>query len=143
MSVTDGLRTYLIAQAPLTALIGTTNPRIWGGNVIPQAESLPAVTYWESESEHFHHMTGASGRAIVMMRIDSWATTLVAALALAEVVRTEMQGYRGAMGSDNVRFCHFYGQNDEYVPPEAGGKIGRYLVWQEWKIGYVESVPTF
>ena len=140
MSLTDGLRTYLAAQAPLTAIIST---RLFGGNIIPQDKDLPAITYWEAETDHRHHMGGASGFAFVNMRVDCWAVSRVAARDLAEVVRTELQGYRGAMGSDNVRCCHATERANEYFPPEGGDKIGRYLVPWEFRIGYVESVPTF
>lgn len=144
MSVTDGLRSYLAAQAPITTIVGSTNPRIFGGNKIPEGQSLPCIVYFEAGSEHFTHMAAASGSAITTMQVDSWATTYVGALALAEAVRGELHGFRTtAMGSDSVRFCNLQSQSNDYFPDEHGGDVGRYVVSQAYSIGYAESVPTF
>lgn len=143
MSMTDGFRTYLVAQAPITAIVGSTNPRVFGGNIIPQDEDLPAITYWEAGTDHRHHFGGASGFAFVQLRVDCWAETRTGARTLAEAVRAELQGYRGAMGSANVRCCHAMERSNAYFPPESGDKVGRYLVPWEFRIGYVESIPTF
>ena len=143
MSVTDGLRAYLVAQSPITAIVGSTNPRVFGGNKIPQGKDLPCVVYNEVGTRQFHHMTAATGRAIVTMQIDAWAESYISAHALAEALRGELDGYRGTMGSDSVRMCHLRSRSNQYFVDEHGGDVGRYLVSQDYEIGYAESVPTF
>ena len=143
MSVTDGLRAYLVAQSAITSIVGSTNPRVFGGNKIPEGEALPCVVYFESGTRQFHHMAAATGRAIVSMQIDAWAETYAAALSLAEALRLELDGYRGTMGSDAVRFCHLRSRSNQYLPDEHGGDRGRYVVSQDYEMGYAETVPTF
>lgn len=143
MSFTDGFRTYLTAQSPITAIVGSTKPRVYGGNKIPEGKDLPCIVYFRAGAEHFQYMAAASGRAIATLQVDSWDTTYVGALALSEAVRGELDGYQGAMGDDNCRMCHLQGDVDDFVPSDHGDDIGRYVVSQTYLIGYSESVPTF
>jgi hypothetical protein len=39
------IRTYLLTQAPLTALIGGVTPRIYAANPLPAGYTLPAVSF--------------------------------------------------------------------------------------------------
>lgn len=134
-----GVRTYLAAQAAVSSLVGT---RIYP-DALPQDATRPALVFTVISSVGEHHLTAAAGIARAIVQIDCYADTRLAANALSEAVRGEMQGYRGAMGSEYVQCCHLQNRIYDYDTPEHGSDQGLYRVIMEWLIWHTESVPTF
>jgi hypothetical protein len=89
------LRTYLLAQPAVTALIGA---RLFPLR-LPQGAAFPALTYQRvAGGEDVTHQ-GRSGLGRARMQLDCWAATYGQAIALADAVKDALVGYRGAMGA--------------------------------------------
>jgi hypothetical protein len=70
---------------------------------LPQAETLPAVTYQDISDVGDH--TGPEGVGAyhqLRYQIDSWAASKQAARRVDGKIRVAMDGYRGAMGGRSV-----------------------------------------
>ncbi len=80
------LRTLLLANAALTALIGGDAPRItW--NKRPQAKALPAIVLngpWSSGREY--HLGGRDSQGRFWVQMDCWAATMADAIAVREAL---------------------------------------------------------
>lgn len=86
------LRTYILADTVIAALVGT---RMYP-QVLPQNPTYPAITYTligGAGSVVTHD--GPAGLENVSLQIDCWAQTQLTAAALAERVRTRINGYTG------------------------------------------------
>lgn len=134
-----GIRTYLAAQTPVSDLVGT---RIYP-DALPQDAILPAIVYTVIGDTSEHHLTAAAGLGFALVQIDCFASTRLSATAVSEAVRGEMDGYRGAMGSETVGCCHLTNRFYEYGPPEHGNDVGLYRAMIEFRVGHTESIPTF
>src|SRR5690242_10869677 len=97
MSIAAGLRTFVIGDTAVGALVGQRMHSL----ELPQASQLPAVTYFEvSASRETLTPGGPDGLCASRYQIDAWATTHLAALDLAEKIRLRLDGYKGAAGSE-------------------------------------------
>lgn len=134
-----GVRTYLAAQTPVSDLVST---RIYP-DALPQDATLPCIVYTVISDTSEHHLTAAAGIGFALVQVDCFAATRLSATAVSEAVRGEMDGYRGAMGSETVRVCHLTNRFFEYGVPEAGDDVGLYRSMLEFRIGHTESIPTF
>ncbi len=90
------LRTHLLAQASITALIGA---RLYPQQ-LPQGTELPAVTYQRIAGQSLIDHEGAAGIGRARIQLDCWGESYGAAAALADTLRLALSGYRGAMGSN-------------------------------------------
>ncbi len=85
--IEEGIVAKIKTVNGITAIIGTgVNARISPG-VLPQNETLPAITYSKISGVRVQIMGGISGLAHPVYQINSWASTYLAAKALAEQVR--------------------------------------------------------
>lgn len=130
MSVHGDLRTFLLADSTITALVGQ---RVHVDS-LPQGSLLPALTFLRVSVEHDHDLGGETGLATARFQIDCWASDKEAALALAERVRLRLDGYRGAMGSITVHSVWLDGERE--WPEEEEGRVV-----QEFLVSYTEVTP--
>ncbi len=82
MSAAADLRTYLLANAGVAALIG---PRCYPGSV-KQSATLPAVAYWVISRTHVQHLKGITDAGTIRIQLDAQAATRLAADAVAEAI---------------------------------------------------------
>jgi hypothetical protein len=106
------LRTYLLAQSGIAALIGT---RVYPMK-LPQSPTLPAITYQRVSGSRVQSLTGPSGMAHPRIQVDCWAASYDGAKALAAEVQDDLDGYRGTMGTTRVGGVIVYGDRDWYEP---------------------------
>ena len=99
MSLEADMRTYLLAQAGVAALVGT-RIRPFGKRL--QRDDLPAITYQlvSGPTTHYSHQ-GASDYE-VSYQLDCWAGTADEAIAVAAELQTALDGYRGTWGDHRI-----------------------------------------
>jgi hypothetical protein len=110
----------------ITALIGGS-PTLAGGNVyahvLPDDTGMPAVTYSRVSTSSMNALGGWSGRDLVRIQVDSWATTYDEARRVAAEVRQLMQDadFKGLMQNDF----------DDFEPDTQRYRVSAdYMVWQ-------------
>ena len=138
MAVETDLRTYLLAQATITAIVGSSG--VYCGNV-PQAAATPLLLVSRVAGEHGHHLDGGAGYCTARVQVDCYSTTYVAAAALAEAVRLKMQGYRGAMGTTTVSSVMLESDLDQSDPPTDASDSWLYRRILDFGILY-QNTPT-
>lgn len=126
----EGLVTYLRADGPIAALVGTrVHPMI-----LPQVATYPALAYMVVSDDRPQSHSGPTGLATPRVQIDCWGATYGAAKALERAVRAALEGYIGSMGSVTVRGV-FLDTAQDLFDEEAQ----KYRVRMDWFISYREA----
>jgi len=99
MNIEDGLFSYLTNNAGVKAIVVS---RVYP-LVMPQKTTLPAITYQTTALKPDRTMAGNTGRMTATIQINAWAETHVGVKALAQALRTALNDYSGAMGSDTIQ----------------------------------------
>lgn len=60
--------------------------------VLPQKPILPSIVYQKIDGQRYHSHQGASGLASPRFQFRTWATTYAQAKAVANAIRTEIDG---------------------------------------------------
>lgn len=88
-------------------LVGTSPPATAAGDdvypiVAKQGAPLPRLTFVRVGNAPVNDLGGSSGLDAVRIQVDAWAATPTAARALADQVRTVMQGasFKGLLQND-------------------------------------------
>jgi hypothetical protein len=84
-------------RARLVAVAGVSS-RVYPAK-LPQAPTLPAVTYQRVTGNRVHSTQGPSGLANPRYQVDVWARTYVEMLTVAKAVRQGLDGYQGEAGA--------------------------------------------
>ena len=127
MSIEDGLRTHLIADGPVTALVSS---RIYPLK-LPQKPAYPALTYEIIADIPYRGLEGDAALEVVRARIHSWAETFTASKDLAKKVRTALADFSGTMGSParKVTSVRFETWNDIYEDvPEVYRRVTDFYI---------------
>jgi hypothetical protein len=97
MTIAQSFYTYLTANSAVAALV---SDRIYP-HVIPQHEGTrPCITFEMQGDDDILHLAGRSETRIAEIAVDCWAPRYLDARNLADTVRTELVGVRGAFGAD-------------------------------------------
>lgn len=128
MSLADirvGLRTFLLADASVAALVGT---RIYPVK-LPQGMNGSSIVFNEISGQGDHHNEGPSGLVRVRMQIGAWSTMADGAHALFLAVKEAIDGYQGMMGSVYVQgvFIDSWRDIDDTVA-NLRGKVADYMI---------------
>src|SRR5688500_44365 len=97
MATTEAAIVSLLVQGssnPVRAIIGTRAYPL----VLPQAPTYPAVRYQRSDTVRGPYRgmaTGRAGYAKPRFQVDCYAATPASAQALADAVRSVLDGYKG------------------------------------------------
>jgi len=136
------VRTYLLADSGVSALVGT---RIYP-DVLPQGYSVAsggALTYTIIDTTHDPLINGLAGIARSRIEFASFASTRAGANEIAEAVRSsDLVGFTGLMGGtvwiESVRIESGIQTLDER--PTDGSQEHRYLTVFDYLFAYQESV---
>lgn len=143
MSLKSDLYAYLKSQSTITNLVGSgDNARIYP-KVRPQGSALPAITFERASGGNQQNLEAAAGWADPVFDITAWAADDEGAEALAEVLRGEMQGFRGTWTSTTVHAVILEDQDDFYESRGDGNSLMVHAVSMDFRIQVTESVPTF
>lgn len=134
MSVLRAVYSRLSSDTSLTALVGE---RIYPA-VRPQDTTLPAVTYYHSGSEREYGLTYSSGLVSAFVTIESWATTIASALAVAAAVRGAMDNYSGTSGTVVVDHVDLNGEQDVTESSADAEEFPVFGVSQDFNVWYQE-----
>lgn len=135
------LRAYLLAQTPITTLIGQ---RLFIHRAPQEGAELPYIVYQRSpEVDHHHHMEAAAGLLQEFYQFDIYSTTAKNTETVAEQLREELDGFRGTMGAENVRSIHLEDEDDDQINPTDGSDDSKFRIRQSYRVTHTESVPTF
>ena len=142
MSMESDLRALVIADADVTALIGT---RMFFQR-IPQGQALPRIRYSHIVTQSDVHLGGVMGEARTTIQIDCYADTAAGSLDLAEKVRVALVADNGGfrtMGSTDTTQVRLTGKQDE--PPfqlPDGGDAWTFNRSLDFEIDYTEAAPA-
>ena len=110
MSIRTGLRTHLLADGDVGALIGT---RMYP-NKLPQNPTYPSLTYEIISDIPYRALDGDSDRDRTRARIHCWASTSTGAWDLATKVRASVADFSGLMGATAVSSAKFENWYDQF-----------------------------
>lgn len=118
MSVASDLRSFLLADATLTGLVGLrVHPAI-----LPQSGPFPAITYQWTSGTRYQTSDGPVGLSRPRIQLDCWAETYLQAEAVFEALRRRLDGFVGVMGGSPgtpVQGVFFESERDGPYEPEA------------------------
>lgn len=137
--IEQGLYTYLTAQAALTTHVST---RIHP-NVAPQGADKPFIVYGKSTGAPTYDMTGETGLASARFQFAIVADQYSSVKTIADALRKELSGYRGAMGSEDVRRVSLESESDEWLAPASADERGFHQITQDYEFWFTQTTPSF
>lgn len=132
MSTSADLRTFILADATISGLIGT---RMYPLR-LPQAPTLPAITYQWISGRHVQSMNDRSGLSGPRVQFTAWAATYLQAEAVFEALRKRLDGFSGMAGATRIYGALLDSDRDlpvEEVIPDTTimGRIADFFVWHQ------------
>ncbi len=140
MTIETALFSELSTTAEVIAVVGT---RIYP-QVAPATVAYPFIVYSVISSLPEHHAGGASDLTNVSLQIDVWAETVGELLTIVEVIRNDLDGFKGDMGTENldIRSCFLETRRTFEEPDPRGRKAPVFRSDMDFSIWHVSSVPT-
>ena len=139
-SVTRALCDHMLADANITALVGT---RIYQ-DMAPAGSALPRITFSLGGEDYVEQLQGAAADLVhTTIQVDCWAATPDSTTTIAEALRQSLQGFIGAMGdlSLDVRHCTIRGRFSLFSEPDSADDISIYRISQDARIISTQPVP--
>ena len=140
MTIETALYSELSTTAEVTAVVST---RIFP-QVAPLTVPYPFIVYSVINSIPEHHMGGASALTNVSLQLDVWAETVGELITIAEVLRNDLDGFRGDMGTENLDIlsCFMDTRTTFEEPDPRGRKAPVFRSSLDFTIWHVSTVPT-
>lgn len=129
--VTEAIYTQLSGAAGLSALVST---RVYP-ELMPQSPTLPAVVYQMISNDREERHGGQTGDARPRFQITCWASTPLAAAAVAEQVRLALMAMSGSVASVTIRGVWNAGETRGYEPDTL-----RHFVALDFFVAHLEAV---
>ncbi len=119
MTIETGLRTHLLADGPVAALVVNAALEIPFRDrvyplILPQSPTYPALTYEIGSTIPHRGLAGDSDLERAHAFIHCWAETYTGVIDLAGKVRTAVGDFSGLMGTITVSSVKFGNWNDLY-----------------------------
>ncbi len=134
MTIENDLRTHLLADGPVAALVvdlsldPADQSRVYPIK-LPQSPVYPAITYEIISTIPHRALAGDSDLERARARIHCWAATYSGAVDLAGKVRTAMADFSGLMGTTTVRSVKFETWNDIFEDvPEVYRRVADFMI---------------
>ncbi len=123
-------------ESTINSLVGS---RIYVVNA-PQKATFPHVILTQMSSDENPSLDGASGQLrFLNFDIDCRAKTSLEASNLGTAVRTFIDDYFGAAGTQTIGAVIVNDESDSYEPPQDGSDVGVYVVTLDVDIHYNPS----
>ncbi|HEY3363956.1 MAG TPA: DUF3168 domain-containing protein [Symbiobacteriaceae bacterium] len=106
----EALYTYLTGYPGLKSLVAD---RIYP-LVMPEAGTLPAITFSQISGEHEYAHDGPAGLVHKRFQISCWAMTYLSAKSVSNQVKAALSGYVGLMGDLYIQASFVEDQPDLY-----------------------------
>lgn len=133
------LGTFLKTRTNVT---NVTSTRVYGHKA-PQGASAPFIVYQQTGGDRFYHTAGASRLTEAEILITCRGTSYVQAHTLFEVLRDELDGYRGTWNAVTIRSAMLSAPSNASDPPTQGDDVGFSGVQGTLTVMYFANVPTF
>lgn len=137
MSVTSDLQTFLLSKTAITNIVGTAGV-YWMR--APQGTDFPYITFQEVSDVREHDLAGQCGLVVASYQVDCWHKA-GDVHALAEAVRTSIDGYTGTMTSTTVQYAKLTNRMEFAEPPEFGTEQTVDRIMLEIEMWVTESIP--
>ena len=139
-TIVQSLRTFLLANAAIASALGD---RI-GPAPMNEGAALPYATITRVSTVRAYNHDGQDRLVKTRVQIDAWATTVIAAEAIAELIRMRISGYAGEIATD-VRASAIFSEGDTTILEPSPDQDERrcYGVSQDYVIQHHEASPTF
>lgn len=111
MSLESDMRTYLLAQAGIAALVGD---RVTPFGKRLQGDALPAITYQLVGGPPTHYSHNGASDYEASYQFDCWTDDGDEAIALATELQTALDGYRGTWGVHRIGSVFLTTELDDY-----------------------------
>lgn len=134
------LGAYLLTRDAVTDIVGTAGVY---GDKAPQKKEPPFITYEQAGGDPFYHSEGASGLAEATITLTCKAKTYAKAHDLYEVLRDELDGFRGDWGSTVIRGAFLSAPANASQPDTQGSDTSNNAVKGSLTVHYFRAVPTF
>ena len=110
MSIETAIRSELINDADVTALVGT---RVYPV-MMPQGFEMPCISYQRVSSDRIHTLSGPNGRVDASFQVDFYAESYSVVRDLADKARQVLDGFKGQLGGseNNVGGIHLVSDRD-------------------------------
>ena len=108
-----GLRSLLLNESTISAFVGT---RVFVGNR-PQGLGLPCIVLTQMGSEENKSLSGTGALRFVEFDIDCKSATSAEAETLGNAVRTFLDDYTGAAGSETILAVLMNDESTDVEPP--------------------------
>ena len=130
MNIGNGIYNILVNDAGVTALVGSgANSRIYP-LMIPQKAALPAVIYLMTSCQPFPTKTGVSSASHYLFDLVCIAETYDGGIALADAVRSALDGIKGSKGGITFQHIIWQDSRDEAVTIAGIEKFGHTLTFE-------------
>ena len=138
MTIEADLRTYLVAQTPITDLVGA---RVFQ-DVADAGEITTETIVYELDDQDFRSNLKTQGtKPLSTFTVFCLAPSAVRRNALAEAVRNELSNYIGNMGS-TATACLLTGRTDSSYKPDNGSDTWIYQAAFTLELNHTQSLPT-
>lgn len=117
MLIDAELCSYLIAD---TGIFDELVDRIYPAMSRPQGDPLPAIAYQRVSTVRDYTHSGDSYYTVVRFQLDILSKTREQARRIANLVRSRLSGYAGAMGSITVQGVFIDDDTDTPYQEESG-----------------------
>ena len=134
MSLGEDLRTWLLADASITALVGTRCHQ----NKVPQNSTSPYIWYGRATTENEDAIDDIAGTIpfVQMFDVECISDDIDEALNLADLLKAKHLT-RGTIGSGTVQGVFVSDHADDYIPRGDNSDDGRHVAALQFQImGY-------
>lgn len=133
------LSTYLQTRSPVTALVDS---RLYAERKPQNVKSEPSIVYRVEGGERTYHSLGSSGLVETDIEMVISATTYPAARAVYEIIRDEIDGFRGEWNGTEIDRATVSPPVSASFSPFQGDDTGIPAVRCSVNVWHVESIPT-
>lgn len=125
MSVSEDVRSFMLADASIAGLVGTRVHK----NHVPQDGDTPYVSYFRGgvEYENTTDVSAGGDPFRQFFDIESVSDDVSEADTLADYVRNRFANYRGAFGDGTVQACFVSDHDDDYIPRNVDADSGLHV----------------
>ena len=128
MTIESGLRTHLLADGDVAALVVA---RVYPLK-LPQEPTYPALTYEIVSDIPYRGLSGDHDKEVIRARIHCWAETFAGATDLARKVRTAVADFSGTMGTTAVASVKFETWSDLFEDTaEVYRRVADFMITHE------------
>ncbi len=133
--IEDALKTYLLTQSGLTALIQN---RIYAEDEVPLKAGDPYVFYLNVSDIPNHTHDGQDSLRQPMIQYSACSKTKTVAAAVAKQIEAAMNDHSGTLSGIEVQFIRLEGV-DKSAETNAEGTVKIHFVDLEYQVNYIKT----